>query len=195
MSVPYYKEGFLHRLALTEDGQGILYGAFWACADQCLAGMLVLLYGRDFGRDAAKNHGEWAELERMVLESTPWRKQPGDKEKFAYLCGRRLKEGGLGWLFGLTVCAAFCFCLLAGYMGFTLGWIITVYTVEWGIMGLPSFFLSCFPQMLLYLPAWGLLLWQGLEGRAKIRPLLAVTAALLLCGGAGLEAFINPWFI
>ena len=145
--------------------------------------------------EAAKKHGEWAELERMVLESTTWRKQPGDKEKFAYLCGRRLKEGGLGWLFGLTVCAAFCFCLLAGYMGFTLGWIITVYTVEWGIMGLPSFFLSCFPQMLLYLPAWGLLLWQGLEGRAKIRPLLAVTAALLLCGGAGLEAFINPWFI
>ena len=145
--------------------------------------------------EAAENRGEWAELERMVLESTPWRKQPGDKEKFAYLCGRRLKEGGLGWLFGLTVCAAFCFCLLAGYMGFTLGWIITVYTVEWGIMGLPSFFLSCFPQMLLYLPAWGLLLWQGLEGRAKIRPLLAVTAALLLCGGAGLEAFINPWFI
>lgn len=145
--------------------------------------------------EAAKNRGEWADLERMVFKSAPWRKQPGDKEKFAYLCGRRLKEGGLGWLFGLTVCAAFCFCLLAGYMGFILGWIITVYTVEWGMMGLPSFFLSCFPQMLLYLPAWGLLLWQGLEGKAKIRPLLAVTAALLLCGGAGLEAFVNPWFI
>ena len=58
MSVPYYKEGFLHRLALTEDGQGILYGAFWACADQCLAGMLVLLYGRDFGRDACGKPGE-----------------------------------------------------------------------------------------------------------------------------------------
>lgn len=145
--------------------------------------------------EAAKNCGEWEELEQMLSKGTPWRKQPGDREKFVYLCGRRLKEGGLGWLFGLTVCAAFCFCLLAGYMGFTLGWIITAYTVEWGIMGLPSFFLSCFPQMLLYLPAWGLLLWQGLEGKAKIRPLLAVTAGLLLCGGAGLEAFVNPWFI
>lgn len=127
--------------------------------------------------------------------AAPWRKQPGNRDKFRFLCQRRLKEGGFGWLLGLTACAAFCFCLLAGYAGFLIGWMVTVYTMEWGIMGLPSFFLSCFPQMLLYLPAWGILLWQGLEGKAKIRPVPALLAALLLCGGAGLEAFVNPLFL
>lgn len=181
-----------------------LWLVFWCCF---WAGILsgTLVGNRESKRTAgseekmeaqdSQNPGEWTDMEQVYLDALPWRKQPGNGEKFGYLCIRRLKEGGLGWLFGLTVCGAFFFCLLGGYMGFGLGWIITVYTIEQGIMGLPLFFLSCFPQMLLYLPAWGLLLWQGLEGKAKVRPVLALLTALLLCGGAGLEAFVNPRFL
>lgn len=126
---------------------------------------------------------------------TPWRRQAGDREKFGFLCWERLKEGGLGWLLGMTVYAPFGFCLMAVYMGFVFGWTITWYTIELGIMGLPRFFLSCFPQVLMYLPAWGILVWQGLEGKAKLRLIPSLLAASLLSIGAGLEAFINPLFL
>lgn len=181
-----------------------LWLVFWCCfVAGILAGTLVGNWEneRNSGPEerieaqAGQGRGEWRDVKQLYLGALPWRKQPGNQEKFGYLCACRLKEGGLGWLFGLTVCAAFFFFLLAGYMGFGLGWMITAYTVELGIMGLPSFFLSCFPQILLYLPAWGILVWQGLEGKARIRPIPTLLAALLFCGGAGLEAFVNPLFI
>lgn len=129
------------------------------------------------------------------IEGSPWRRQPGTKEKFFYLCQKRLKEGGLGWLVGMTVCAGFCFCLIMGYIGFLIGWIVSVYTVELGILGLPCFFLSCFPQLLFYLPAWGILIWRAIEGEGKIDLSSSFFAVLLFCIGAGLEAFVNPFFL
>lgn len=211
------RRGSLHRLSLTEGIQagnlfmkwtgriritvwqvflccfwaGILVGTLvgnWETVKEKRAEKTLVSENREYRK-------EQADMEGVFPEIAPWRKQPGDREKFSFLCKRRLKEGGLGWLLGLTACAAACFCILAGYAGFLIGWTVVMYTMEWGIMGLPCFILSCFPQMLLYLPAWGILLWQGLEGKAKIRPVLAVTAALLLSGGAGLEAFVNPRFL
>lgn len=167
---------------------GTLVGNWETVKEKRAEKVWMLEYGETY-------HAESTDREGFYPEIAPWRKQPGDREKFIFLCKRRLKEGGLGWLLGLTVCAAVCFCVLAGYTGFLIGWTVVMYTMEWGIMGLPSFFLSCFPQMLLYLPAWGILLWQGLEGKAKVRPIPALLAAVLLSGGAGLEAFVNPLFL
>ena len=143
---------------------------------------------------------EWRETEddryNMFYPGiTPWRRQPGNWEKFQFLCGKRLKEGGLGWLLGLTVCAPAGFCLLAVYLGFAFSWTITWYTIELGLMGLLYFFRFCFPQMILYLPAWAILTWQGLEGKARLRLFPALFAAVFLSVGAGLEAFANPWFL
>lgn len=129
------------------------------------------------------------------IEGSSWRRQPGTKEKFFYLCRKRLSEGSLGWLVGMTVCAKFCFCLGLSYAGFLIGLIVSVYTVELGILGLPWFFLSCFPQMICYLPAWGILIWRAMEGEGKVHLPSSLFAALLFCAGAGLEAFANPFFL
>lgn len=129
------------------------------------------------------------------LWQSPWRKQPGNGGKLLYLLQRRLGEGALGWILGLNVCAAPAFCLLALYGGFSLGWVITCCTLEEGLLGLLAFLLSCFPQMLFYLPVWGLLVWWGLGERRKIRLLPTLAAAVFLGLGAAAEAFWNPLFL
>ncbi len=135
------------------------------------------------------------EFGRLAARNQPWRLASGSREKFLYLCGHRLKEGGLLWLLGLTVCAVPCFCVLAVYAGFSLSWIITCYTSQLGLMGLPGFFASCLPQWLLYGPAWYLFVYLGLEHPAKIRMLPTVLALTFLVFGAGAEAFVNPALI
>lgn len=135
------------------------------------------------------------ELERRGMSDRPWRRQAGDREKFWYICRQRLWEGAVGWLLGLTVCAVPCFWGIAGYMGFSMGWVIVCYTAGWGLLGLPRFFLSCFPQWLCYLPAWYLFIWLGFRQPVRIRLFPALLAFGLLCIGAGAEAFANPFFL
>lgn len=124
-----------------------------------------------------------------------WRRQPGSWEKFSYLFRHRMSEGIMGWILGLTVCAAPAFCLLSLYAGFAMGWVITCCTLARGILGLPVFLLSCFPQMLFYLPVWGLLVWWGIGERRRIRVLPALLAAVILSAGAAAETFWNPFFL
>lgn len=119
----------------------------------------------------------------------------GTWEQFWAICRQRVGQGAVGWLFGMTVCAAPCFWLLAAYLGFSAAWIIACYTAALGVLGFPGFFLSCFPQGIFYLPAWYLLIWWGLKGPARLRLLPAALVLALLCLGAGAEAFINPLFM
>lgn len=120
--------------------------------------------------------------------------QEGNAERFFYVCRQRAGEGLAGWLLGMTVCAAPCFWILAGYMGFSLGWMISCYTAAFGVLGLPRFLLSCFPQGLCYVPAWYLLCWWGLKGipKLRLRPVFFVLVLFIL--GAAAEAFLNPFF-
>lgn len=134
-------------------------------------------------------------FENRIAQDRPWRRQEGGRDKFWYICRQRLCEGAIGWLLGLTVCAVPCFWGLAGYMGFSVGWVIVCYTAGWGLLGLPRFFLSCFPQWLCYLPAWYLFIWLGFRQPVRVRPFPALLAFGLLCLGAGAEAFANPFFL
>lgn len=124
-----------------------------------------------------------------------WRQMPGNGEKFFYLLRRRLGEGMLGWILGLTVCAVPAFCVLALYGGFSMGWVITMCTLENGMFGLPVFLLSCFPQFLFYIPVWSLFAWWGLSGNRRLRVLPTFLAAGFLGLGAAAEAFWNPFFL
>ncbi|MDO4330151.1 MAG: hypothetical protein Q4C66_12550 [Lachnospiraceae bacterium] len=128
----------------------------------------------------------------LLVKDLPASSAAGSKERFFYICRQRAGEGAAGWLFGLTVCAAPCFWLLAGYLGFSMAWIITCYTASLGVLGLPGFLLSCFPQWLFYVPAWYLLIWWGLNGPVRLRLLPAMLVLALLCLGAGAETFIHP---
>lgn len=145
------------------------------------------------GMEAAKERQDWfREFGNLVVQNRPWRREAGSREKFLYLSGRRLREGGLLWLVGLTICAAPCFCALAGYAGFSVSWIITCYTFRLGVLGLPGFLASCFPQWLFYGPAWYVFTYLGLIRPAKVRIIPALLAFALLLFGAAAEAFVNP---
>lgn len=137
--------------------------------------------------------GEWT-----AFGGNPWRRAPGSMEKFLWLAKKRLGEGAFAWLLGVTVCSVPCFLVLAVYLGIVFGWMISWYTAELGLLGLPCFWLSCFPQALCYIPAWFLFTWQGLEGKSRIHLVPSFLAALFLCAGAALEAYANPvvwqWF-
>ena len=87
------------------------------------------------------------------------------------------------------------FCVLALYGGFSMGWVITMCTLENGMFGLPVFLLSCFPQFLFYIPVWSLLAWWGLSGNRRLRVLPTFLAAGFLGLGAAAEAFWNPFFL
>lgn len=139
--------------------------------------------------DWAAGPGSWP-MSRSI-----WRQEPGNGEKLIYLLQRRLGEGAVGWILGLTVCAVPAFGLLALYGGFSMGWVITCCTLQNGILGLPVFLLSCFPQFLFYVPVWCLLVWWGLTEPRRVRVLPALAAAGMLGLGAAAEAFWNPFFL
>ena len=131
----------------------------------------------------------------VAVPNSTWRLQPGSMEKFLYIGKQRMGEGLAIWLFSLTVCAVPIFWILAVYLGFSLGWVVVCYTAKLGLLGLAGFFLSCFPQWLLYLPAWYLFIWQGLNPPARLRVVPSLLALGLFCLGAGVEAYWNPIFL
>lgn len=128
----------------------------------------------------------------QVALNRPWRQQAGNPDKLLFISGHRLGEGLAAWLLGLTVCSRPCFWILAVYMGFSVSWIISCYTVELGFLGLPAFLASCFPQWILYGPAWYLMTWMGLKQPKRIRIFPAFLAVILFILGAAAETYGNP---
>lgn len=117
------------------------------------------------------------------------------RELFLYVCRQRVAEVMFGWLIGLTVFSSPCFYLLAAYLGASIGLVLSVTTFQKGMMGLPSYLLTLFPQILIYLPIWMFLAsWAG-EKSGKIRFLPLAGLLILTVGGAVLETYFNPYFI
>ena len=129
----FRREGEKNRAA-----RGFSICFFFGIAVGTLAGNW--LYGREWQRFPLSQWGIW------FLGQGPWRLQEGTLEKFFYLLQRRESQGIGAWILGLTLCAAPAYWLLAVWGGLCTGWAITWYTAEKGLMGLPGFFLSCFPQ-------------------------------------------------
>lgn len=114
---------------------------------------------------------------------------------FGQVFRQRLVQVGIAWLVGLTVYGSFVFCLLTAGIGFSVGFVLSVITVQKGLMGLPVFLMTIMPQALCYLPLWGILfLWAVQSGRRFRLPafflLLALTAA-----GSACETWLNPFFL
>lgn len=119
-----------------------------------------------------------------------------DKQQlFLYVCRQRELEVLFGWILGLTVFSAPCFYLISAYMGTTVGLVLSVTTFQKGMMGLPCYLLTLFPQILIYLPVWLLLAnWAGGKtGRLHLLPLAGLLA--LTFAGAVLETYFNPYFL
>ncbi|MFT4106078.1 MAG: stage II sporulation protein M [Lacrimispora sp.] len=114
---------------------------------------------------------------------------------FGQVFRQRAAEVWIAWLMGLTVYGAFLFCLLTAGMGFSMGFILSVITIQKGLMGLPVFLMSMMPQGLLYIPLWGILLFWGMQKERRFRiPAFLLLLALAALGSA-CEAWLNPVFL
>lgn len=114
---------------------------------------------------------------------------------FAGIFRQRMVELLIAWLIGLTIYKTLCYSLLAGGFGLSLGVILSVMTALKGILGLPIFLLTVFPQMLFYLPAWALLILWGVGKYGRLRSFSFIFLLFLLAAGSGCEAWLNPYFL
>lgn len=104
-------------------------------------------------------------------------------------------EVGVAWLIGLTAYAVPLFCLLTAGIGFSMGFVLSVITVQKGLMGLPVFLMTVMPQGLCYIPLWSILLLWGVQKERRFRIPAFLLLLLLAALGSACEAWINPFFL
>ncbi len=105
--------------------------------------------------------------------------------------GQRLLETGLGWMAGLTVCSQALFGALVFGWGISLSVVLSVLTMEKGLLGI-LYFLGCIlPHGAVYVFVWYVLAgWAG-QRQKRVR-LLSGTVLLAITGaGAALEVYVG----
>lgn len=114
---------------------------------------------------------------------------------FGQVLSQRLMEVWITWLIGMTAYALPLFCVFMSMAGVSMGFVLSVITVQKGLMGLPVFFMTVMPQSLCYLPVFGVLLFWGIQKERRFRILAFILLLLLTAAGSALEAWINPFFL
>ncbi|MDW2798185.1 stage II sporulation protein M [Clostridium boliviensis] len=114
---------------------------------------------------------------------------------FAAVLRQRLIEIFIAWLIGMTAYAVILYCLLTAGLGFSMGFVMSVITVQKGLMGLPFFFMTVMPQWLCYLPLWVLILYWGVQKGKRFRSAALIFILLFSVAGSALETWINPIFV
>ena len=95
-----------------------------------------------------------------------------------------------GWAHALPL-----FCIFTVLAGFSMGFVLSVITVQKGLMGLPVFLMTVMPQCLCYLPVFGILLFWGVQKGRRFRIPAFLLLLLLTAAGSALEAWVNPAFL
>nr|WP_314462216.1 stage II sporulation protein M [uncultured Clostridium sp.] len=119
----------------------------------------------------------------------------GSMGLFGEVLRQRLIQIFIAWLMGMTAYAVFLYCLLTAGLGFSMGFVMSVITVQKGLMGLPFFFMTVMPQWLCYLPLWILLLYWGVQKGKRFRAAVLFFILLLSVLGSASETWINPVFL
>lgn len=114
---------------------------------------------------------------------------------FLEVLRQRMIQILIALLIGMTAYAVFLYCLLTAGLGVSMGFVMSVITVQKGLMGLPFFFMTVMPQWLCYLPLWALLLYWGLQKGKRFRAAVLFFILLLSVLGSALETWINPVFL
>ncbi|GLC80384.1 stage II sporulation protein M [Lacrimispora brassicae] len=104
-------------------------------------------------------------------------------------------EVWIAWLIGLTAYAVPLFCLLTAGIGFSMGFVLSVITVQKGLMGLLVFLMTVMPQGLCYLPLWSILLLWGMQKGRQFRVPAFLLLLFLAALGSACEAWLNPFFL
>ncbi len=104
----------------------------------------------------------------------------------------RMRSAGClaGWVAGLTVCSRFLFGLLTFHAGMSMAAVLTVLTVQRGILGFPLFLGTFLPQGIFYGLAWGVLAgWAG-QREKKIHLFAALLLLGIMAAGAAAEVWV-----
>lgn len=114
---------------------------------------------------------------------------------FGQVLSQRMMEVWIVWLVGMTAYALPLFCIFTVLAGFSMGFVLSVITVQKGLMGLPVFLMTVMPQCLCYLPVFGILLFWGVQKGRRFRIPAFLLLLLLTAAGSALEAWVNPAFL
>lgn len=122
------------------------------------------------------------------------------------------KKFFLVWLLSLTVLGIPFIIMFILYHGFSIGFIISVVTMEYGIKGILLFFSYLFPQYIIYIPVYIITLWKAYQmctdmyntnrtvsrGRMNLLvknfPMILILAVLLLLGVI-VETYLNTFIM
>lgn len=104
----------------------------------------------------------------------------------------REAQAGFLWLIGMTAFAVPAFLLTALYIGFSSAALLSLMTMQSGLLGLPVYLASVLPQALLYLPAIAVLFFWGFEPFKKTHLAGFVVLSAVIGLGAFAECFLNP---
>lgn len=118
-----------------------------------------------------------------------------DMEFLFYIGRQRLLEMAFALLMAMTVYSFPCFCLMAAYYGFLPGIVLTILTCQKGLLGLPYYVVTIFPQCIVYLAVWYVLAMWACERSHKLRPASVLGLLVLVLVGILLEWFVNPYLI
>ncbi len=113
---------------------------------------------------------------------------------WGYTARQRMSEMGLAALVGMTPLSAGGFAVFAFAAGAVCGLLVSVLTLERGLLGLPIFLLGVFPQWLCYLPVWVFMATRADEGLDRLRIRTWIFLTVFAGAGIFLEAYINPLF-
>lgn len=105
---------------------------------------------------------------------------------------QRLGETALLWGMGRLPAGRLWCCCAALYAGCSAAAVLSMFTWEKGVMGLPLYLGSVMPQALFYIPLW-LFLAGSAESRMKIPVRYILAGAALLAAGIFCEGAVNPW--
>lgn len=109
-----------------------------------------------------------------------------------YVARQRIGRTAVIALMSVTSWSAFGFCFLAFYGGLSGSMILSVITCQKGLMGLPCYMATLFPQYLFYLLIWFILAGWASKQKHQVRLGAVLGIGVLLILGICLETVINP---
>lgn len=116
-------------------------------------------------------------------------------ELFGLVLRQRLLGAGIAWLVGLTSYSGWGFSLISLYYGFSSAVILSITTMQKGLLGLPVYIITLMPQWLFYLPVYLVFAYWAIEKEKKIRPFALLFLAAVTIAGCLTEVYINPALI
>lgn len=119
----------------------------------------------------------------------------GKRQMWLYVLQQRGLEFLGGWLLSVTVFSIPGFYVLSLFAGGSIAVVLSVITVQKGMLGLVFYLATVMPHALCYIPvALILAAWAG-EEHHQLRPFGLLLLLILLVVGTALEAWLSPVFV